>query len=83
MTYETVMERVKSVPPDKLDALNEYIVCLVKGGRNIQDRFGCLKDDIEEPNALTESAMLEAERIAHDARVKQYSVEEALLELKK
>lgn len=65
MTYEKVMEKVKSES-------------------NIQDCFSYLKDrPTQEPNALTESAMLEAEHIAHDVRVKQYSVEEALLELKK
>lgn len=38
---------------------------------------------LEQPNKETIAAMLEAERIAHDANVKHYSdVEEALWELK-
>lgn len=38
---------------------------------------------IEQPNRETIAAMLEAERIAHDPKVKHYSdVEEALRELK-
>ena len=39
---------------------------------------------LEQPNKETIAAMLEAERIAHDPRVKHYSdVEEALRELKR
>lgn len=39
---------------------------------------------LEQPNGETIAAMLEAERIAHDPKVKRYSdVEEALQELKK
>ncbi len=39
---------------------------------------------LEQPNKETVTAMLEAERIAHDTNVKQYSdVEEALMELKR
>ena len=39
---------------------------------------------LEQPNKETITAMLEAERIAHDPNVKHYSdVEEALRELKK
>lgn len=39
---------------------------------------------LEQPNKETVAAMLEAERIAHDTNMKQYSdVEEALRELKK
>lgn len=39
---------------------------------------------LEQPNKETVAAMLEAEHIAHDANVKQYSdVEEALMELKR
>ena len=39
---------------------------------------------LEQPNKETVAAMLEAERIAHDPRVKRYSdVEEALRELKR
>lgn len=39
---------------------------------------------LEQPNKETVVAMLEAERIAHDLRVKRYSdVEEALQELKR
>lgn len=39
---------------------------------------------LEQPNRETAAAMLEAEQIAHDPRVKRYSdVEEALRELKR
>jgi len=39
---------------------------------------------LDRPNRETVAAMLEAERISHDYKVKHYSdVEEALLELKK
>lgn len=39
---------------------------------------------LDKPNKETVAAMLEAERIAHDSKVKHYSdVDEALAELKK